>query len=103
MGDAFQAAFRLASDCLCAALVAQRALRDAHWEPTGPLKVRMGLYTGPAELDTRGDAPYQVSHTLNRVARVLSAGYGGQILLSQEAADLVERNLPEGVLLKDLG
>jgi predicted ATPase len=33
----------------------------------------------------------------------MSAGHGGQILLSQEAADLVERNLPEAVSLKDLG
>ncbi len=103
VGDAFQAAFRLASDALCAALAAQRALGDAHWGPTGPLKVRMGLHTGPAELDSHGNAPYQVGHTLNRAARVMSAGYGGQILLSQEAADLVERGLPEGVSLKDLG
>lgn len=103
IGDAFQAAFRLASDGLCAALAAQRALRDAHWGPTGPLKVRMGLHTGPAELDSHGDAPYQVGHTLNRAARVMSAGFGGQILLSQETADLVERELPEGVTLEDLG
>lgn len=103
IGDGFQAAFRLASDGLCAALAAQRALRDAHWGPTGPLNVRMGLHTGPAELDSHGDATYQVSHTLNRVARVMSAGYGGQVLLSQEAADLVERELSEGVSLKDLG
>jgi predicted ATPase/class 3 adenylate cyclase len=103
VGDAFQAAFRLASDGLCAALSAQRALYDAHWGPTGPLKVRIGLHTGPAELDSHGDAPYQVGHALNRAARVMSAGYGGQILLSQEAADLMERELPEGVSLLDLG
>ena len=103
VGDAFQAAFRLTSDGLRAALAAQRALQDAHWGPTGPLKVRMGLHTGSAELDGGPDAPYQVGHTLNRVARVMSAGYGGQILLSQEAANLVERELPGGVSLIDLG
>ncbi len=74
VGDAFQAAFRLTSDGLCAALAAQRALQDAHWGPTGQLKVRMGLHTGPAELDSGLDAPYQVGHTLNRVARIMSAG-----------------------------
>jgi len=114
IGDAFQAAFRLASDGLCAALAAQRGLHAAPWGPAGPLKVRMGLHTGPAEAatgagpDGRTDAPYQVGHTLNRAARIMSAGYGGQVLLSQEAADLVERSLGtpgplEGVSLLDLG
>ncbi len=103
IGDAFQVAFRLAGEGLCAALAAQRALQAAQWGPTGALKVRMGLHTGPAELDGGPDAPYQVGHTLNRAARVMSAGYGGQVLLSQESADLVERELPNGVRLKDLG
>ena len=103
IGDAFQAVFRLATDALRAALAAQRALAAAQWGPTGPLKVRMGLHTGPAELDASGNAPYQVSHTLNRSARIMSAGYGGQILLSQEVKDLVERGLPEGARLADLG
>ncbi|HEX9019027.1 MAG TPA: adenylate/guanylate cyclase domain-containing protein [Anaerolineaceae bacterium] len=103
IGDAFQAAFRLTSEGLCAALAAQRGLRDAHWGPSGPLKVRMGLHTGPAELSDGKDAAYQVGHTLNRTARVMSAGHGGQVLLSQEAADLVERELPAGVSLLDLG
>jgi predicted ATPase/tetratricopeptide (TPR) repeat protein len=62
--------------------------------------VRMGLHTGPAE--PVGD-DYAVSHTLNRAARVTAAGYGGQVLLSQETAELVRRALPEGVTLKDLG
>ncbi len=103
IGDAFQAVFRLAVQGLAAALAAQRALQSASWGKTGMLMVRMGLNTGPAELDRSGDAPYEVSHTLNRVARVMSAGHGGQILLSQESADLVRRELPEGVTLADLG
>jgi predicted ATPase/class 3 adenylate cyclase len=102
-GDSFQAAFSLASDGLYAALAAQRALRDARWGPAGPLKVRMGLHTGMAVPDPTGEAPYILSHTLNRSSRVMSAGYGGQILLSQEATDLVERELPAGVILRDLG
>jgi predicted ATPase len=60
----------------------------------------MGLHTGPAEL-VEGD--YAVSHTLNRAARVMSAGFGGQILLSQEASNLVVRQLPEGIEILDLG
>jgi predicted ATPase/DNA-binding SARP family transcriptional activator len=106
VGDAFQAAFDLASSALRAVLDAQRALRDQEWGATGPLRVRMGLHTGPAELERGGesvDVDYAVSHTLNRAARVMSAGHGGQILISQEAADLVSRELPPGISLKDMG
>ena len=103
IGDAFESAFRLAAEGLSAAIEAQRLLQSAEWGATGMLKVRMGLHTGPAELDPKGDAPYAVSHTLNRTARIMSAGHGGQILLSQETADLVRRSLPEGVRLADLG
>ncbi len=103
IGDAFQASFRLAQRALRAALDAQRALQSSRWGKTGTLKVRMGLHTGPVELDPSGNAPYAVGHTLNRVARVMSAGFGGQILLSQETKDLVERELPEGVILRDMG
>ena len=103
IGDAFQAAFRLASDARDAAISAQRQLQAVEWGATGPLKVRMGIHTGPAELDPLGNAPYQVSHTLNRTAHIMSAAHGGQILLSQETADLVDRELSEGVSLNDQG
>jgi predicted ATPase len=46
---------------------------------------------------------YAVGHTLNRVARLMSAGHGGQILLSGSAAELVKENLPLEVRLVDLG
>ena len=101
--DEVQAAFRLSLSGLSAALAAQRALRDAQWGATGPLKVRIGLHTGPAELDNGVEGAYQVGLTLNRAARLAFAGHGGQVLLTREAADLVERDLPEGVTLLDLG
>ena len=102
IGDAFQAAFPLASQGLTAAIEIQRRLATAEWpEACGQLKVRIGLHIGTAVLDDRGD--YAASHTLNRVGRVMSAGHGGQILLSQEVKDLTERSLPAGVSLKDLG
>jgi len=62
----------------------------------------MGLHTGEAEVDPAGDE-YAVSHTKNRAARIMSAAHGGQILLSQESTDLVQRTLTDGVTLKDLG
>ena len=101
VGDQFQAAFRFAHKGVAAAVAAQKALQVEPWpESTGPLRVRMGLHTGPAELE---GSDYAVSHTLNRAARVMSAGFGGQILLSRECADLAARELPEGIELEDLG
>jgi predicted ATPase/class 3 adenylate cyclase len=102
VGDAFQAVFPTALQALQAAITAQRSLQSAAWNELGPLQVRMGLHTGEAALDPGGDE-YAVSHTKNRAARVMSAGHGGQILLSQETAVLVERETREGVRLKDLG
>jgi predicted ATPase/class 3 adenylate cyclase len=104
IGDAFQASFHLATQALSAAVQAQRELQEAQWAPEiGSLMVRMGIHTGPAEPDPKGDAAYAVSHTLNRAARIMSAGHGGQILLSLESASLVERELPESLRLVDLG
>ena len=92
VGDEFQAAFDVATDALSAALTAQYALYAEEWGEAGPLRVRMGLHTGPAEVEGED---YAVSHTLNRTARVMTAAGGGQILLSQEAADLVRRELQD--------
>lgn len=100
IGDAFQAAFVSPADALNTALDAQRALRDATWGATGPLRVRMGIHTGPEEwLGT----DYAVSHTLNRAARIMSAGHGGEILLSSETVENVNGSMPNGTNLRDLG
>ena len=107
LGDAFQAAFRMPIDGLLAAIQAQQVLQSTEWGATGPIKVRMGLHTGPVELDPipgpGGVQEYAVCHTLNRAARVMSAGYGGQIFVSLETKSLIERDLAEGVSLRDLG
>ena len=100
MGDAFCATFPTASDALQAALNAQRALQSEQW-PTeiGAVLVRMALHTGSAE---QRDGDY-FGQPLNRVARLLSAGQGGQALLSQSSYELLRDNLPAGVVLKDMG
>lgn len=99
VGDAFCAAFEIAPDALSAALDAQRALYVESWGETGPLRVRMALHTGAAE---ERDGDY-FGPPLNRVARLLSAGHGGQVLLSLATKELVRDDLPEGVSLQDLG
>jgi predicted ATPase/class 3 adenylate cyclase/DNA-binding CsgD family transcriptional regulator len=99
VGDAFHAAFPTAPKALSAALDAQRALHRAEWEETGSLRVRMALHTGAAE-ERAGD---YFGPSLNRVARLLSAGRGSQVLLSLTTEELVRDELPEGVGLRDLG
>jgi predicted ATPase/class 3 adenylate cyclase/Tfp pilus assembly protein PilF len=99
VGDAFHATFSAAPDALEAALEAQRVLLHEAWDLTGPLRVRMALHTGPAE---ERDGDY-FGPSLNRVARLLSAGHGGQILLSLATRELVGDRLPDESGLRDLG
>jgi predicted ATPase/class 3 adenylate cyclase len=102
VGDAFQAAFASPTKALNAAITAQRGLASAPWNELGPLKVRMGLHAGEADLDPESDE-YLISHTKNRVARIMSAGHGGQILISSAVMELLGEQLPQGILLKDMG
>jgi hypothetical protein len=100
IGDAFEAAFSHPANAVKAALAAQRGLDVESWDPEiGPIKVRMGIHTGPAEVH---GSEYS-GHTLNRVARISAAGHGGQILLSRATVELVRGGLPKEVQLKDLG
>lgn len=99
VGDAVCAAFASAPAAVAAALAAQRALYGEPWGATGPLRVRMALHTGQAEAQA-GD---YLGGPLNRVARILALGHGGQVLLSGPTADLVQDYLPPGVALRDMG
>jgi predicted ATPase/class 3 adenylate cyclase len=98
-GDGLHAAFALAPDGVAAALDAQRALVAEEWSLPEPLKVRMGLHTGGAEL--RGGDYY--GPAVNRAARVSAAAHGGQIVASSATADLVRDDLATEVRLVDLG
>ncbi|MET0488720.1 MAG: adenylate/guanylate cyclase domain-containing protein, partial [Acidimicrobiales bacterium] len=104
VGDAFCVAFHTAGDALGAALDAQRRLLEEPWAPT-TIRVRMGLNTGTARAETEGDRAggYSGYSTMARVQRVMSAGHGGQVLLSDSTAIQVRDDLPEGVTLRDLG
>jgi class 3 adenylate cyclase len=99
VGDAFHAAFPTAPEAVEAALDAQKSLLSEQWEETGPLKVRIALCTGTAE-ERGGD---YFGPTMNRTARLLSAGHGGQVLVSLSTRELVRDQLPPGVGLRDLG
>jgi predicted ATPase/class 3 adenylate cyclase len=100
IGDAFCAAFHSANDALHAAVEAQRALHNEPWTPA-PIKVRIGIHTGTAKLDE--DGQYSGYATLASTQRIMSAGHGGQILLSGVTRELVRDTLPSNTELSDLG
>ncbi len=98
-GDGLYAAFPDALDAVTATLELQQALADP--EATGgvPLRVRCGLHAGVVE---HRDNDYFGS-AVNRTARIMGAAHGGQVIVSQAVCDLVGRQLPAGVALRDLG
>ena len=95
-GDGAHAAFATAADAVDAALAAQLTLAAQPWEGTGPLRVRMGIHTGAAEIR---DGDYYGT-ALNRAARLMSVAHGGQIVASLATRELVDRDAVE---LVDLG
>src|SRR5579884_3950955 len=78
VGDAFCAAFSQAGDAVRAALIAQRGLSNGEFSAVGDIRVRMALHTGTAH---ERDRDY-FGPAVNRVARLLSIGHGGQVLVS---------------------
>jgi len=99
IGDAIQAAFPAAPAAIAAALDAHAVVAAEAWPGNGPIHVRMGVHVGEAE---PRDGDY-LAPALNRLARMLAAGHGGQILLSAAAATLARDGLPPQTSLRDLG
>lgn len=115
-GDGCLAAFASAAEAVAAIIDIQRALQAGSGPPTpdhdgapagvepssaaGPvIRIRAGLHTGQAE--RRDDDYYGTA--LNRAARIMSVGHGGQVLLSAATAALISDSRPVGVSLRDLG
>jgi class 3 adenylate cyclase len=99
-GDGVIAVFDSAADGVLAALACQQVMKAERWpEVTGSLKVRMGLHSGESH---ERDGDY-FGPTLNRAARVMGIGFGGQILLSESTQASLEGELPPAVSLVDLG
>ncbi len=98
-GDAFYCTFSEPLRALRCAIAAQQEFGTMQWRDIDPLRVRMALHTGAAEL-RHGD---YFGPALNRVSRLLALVRGGQIVLSHATERLVGDELPEGVSLEDLG
>lgn len=112
IGDSFCAAFHTAGDALRAAIDGQRALSRMNDDGGRTnssfilhnssllLKVRMGIHTGEAEAR---NGEYRGYLTLSMIQRVMSAGHGGQILISGASENLLRGQLPADASLRDMG
>ncbi len=85
LGDAFCVAFHTAPAALAAAIAAQRSLAEQDHSTVEGLPVRMAVHTGHAD---ERDGDY-FGPAVNRVARLMSIGHGGQILVSESARALL--------------
>lgn len=98
-GDGFFVAFQSANDALSSAVEIQRRLATEDWASPQGVKVRIGIHTGEGRL---GGSDY-VGIDVHRAARVGDSGHGGQTLMSEATARLIEYSLPEDTRLVDLG
>jgi predicted ATPase/class 3 adenylate cyclase len=94
-GDEFFVVFDSAGDAAAAAADGQRALAAHDWPAGNEIRVRMGLHTGePRPVDGT-----YVGLAVHQAARVMAAGHGGQVLVSEATCAL----LGPDVQLRDLG
>ena len=98
-GDAFFVAFAGAQEAVLCAADAQRLLASQSWPGGLPVRVRMGVHTGPAVLE----GERYVGLDVHTGARLCAAARGGQVLLSDSTRALVHGRLPQGLALRDLG
>lgn len=98
-GDSFFVAFPDAAGAAAAAADVTRGLAAESWPDAATIRVRIGLHTGQGRLV---DDDY-VGIDVHRAARIAAAGHGGQVLLSESTRILVERALPAGVAIRDMG
>ncbi len=102
MGDAFCAVFANPRGAIETILASQQrlpALGLQVGDELQPLRVRMALHTGVAE---ERDGDY-FGPPLNRIARLLAIGRGGQVLLTAATRELLAGNLPRGATLQERG
>jgi len=99
IGDAFCAVFPTAPEAINAALAAQRGIGAEDWTAVDGLRVRMAIHAGHT-YERDGD---YFGPAVNRVARLLAIGHGGQVLVSGVATELAQGQMPAQATLHDLG
>lgn len=79
-GDGFFYAFATAAEAVAAVREAMAGLEET------PIRIRVGIHTGEPGVDP----PTYVGLEVHKAARIMSAGHGGQVLLSQVTRELVD-------------
>lgn len=85
-GDSFGVAFHRANDAIAWAAAVQEHTSAEVWPTETPIRVRIGMHTG--EADERGGDYY--GPAVNTAARVADSGHGGQVVLTQVTAGLLD-------------
>lgn len=98
-GDSFWAVYESPHDAVATALEAQIELDGLDFEDVGKLRVRVAIYTGLAR--RRGDDYFGTA--LNRVARLLGASHGRQVVMCATTKSLSEDAMPDGATARSLG
>jgi WD40 repeat protein/class 3 adenylate cyclase/energy-coupling factor transporter ATP-binding protein EcfA2 len=101
-GDGVTAAFEGGQPLTCA-LEAQKQFAAADWGAISELRIRVGLHAGEAEFQASAGTPAgdYFGPPVNATARVMSAAWGGQVLLTPEV--IQASPLPADATLRDLG
>ncbi|MEZ0239548.1 MAG: adenylate/guanylate cyclase domain-containing protein [Chloroflexota bacterium] len=102
-GDSFFVTFGRATAAVSAAIAGQRGLHGEAWPDGIDLRVRMGVHTGEPEAFGIGEARSLIGVDINQAARIAGVAHGGQILVSQQTASLLEHRLADDIHLRDLG
>ena len=98
-GDSFFAVFTSPDDAIASTVDFQRRLQGHDWAGGAQISVRAGIHTGEGAI---GGDNY-VGIDVHRAARIGAAGHGGQVLVSNSTAVLLQDQLPEGVSLRSMG
>lgn len=98
-GDAYCCAFTNANDAVKAAFQTQLKLNSEEWGEN-VIRISIGIHSGPAEWS---GSDYMGYMTLARTQRIMSAAYGGQILISSDAFETLKEKVPAGIFFRDLG
>ncbi len=98
-GDGVMAVFGNAESAISTAISMQQDLADADWGVVGAIQIRVGIHQGESQV-REGD---YFGPVVNRTARLMSAGHGGQILVSAAVAGEIGDNVTEAAAIRDLG
>lgn len=98
-GDSRFVVFDSATNAVAAAARIQAALAATRWPTPRPLRIRISLHTGTAELQL-GD---YYGSAVNRAARLRAIAHGGQTVMSRSTWELVRDTLPTDVTVVDMG